>query len=162
MNGTYTDCPIYDFAEDSTEFLVSIHNPATVPQRFPRLKVPFDDYNAYVFNHTSGDFSWIHSDLFCYRHMDNDRTSYKACDLFLESHIDANHFGFFKIIKDGNIVSSSDDVQEDTDEKNYVEHEDMKLLYFETVPGVGSIFEMRHAHHTHKFALNMRYYNPAT
>jgi len=163
MNGTYTDCPIASFEDDKKDFLVSVHNPATVTQHFPRIKVPMDNYDAYVFNSTSSEFDFIDSDLFCYDHLNNDRSSDITCDLFLDHSIRANGFGFYKIVKGADPENRKTVEHEDiTDENNFVQHEHMKLIYTETVEGVGSIFELRHDNHVHKFALNMKYYNPAT
>lgn len=99
QNGTYTDCPISNFEYESDEFLVSVHNPASIENRFPRIQVPLDDYKTYIYNSWIRDFVEIDSDRFCYEHMHNNRSVDIACDLFLNSTIPATQFAFFKIVK---------------------------------------------------------------
>jgi hypothetical protein len=101
QNGTYTDCPIADWA-DQTDYnmVVATHNPAGIAINDIMVKVPHDNFVVQTFNGTT--WSNITASVICQVHQDETHPNYQIndCNLYVKQTILPGQIGFTKLTYD--------------------------------------------------------------
>jgi len=103
QNGTYTDCPIADWADqDNYNMVVATHNPSGIAIHEIMVKVPHDNWVVQSFNGTN--WSNITATVICQVHQDEIHPHFEIndCNMYVQQTINAGQIGFTKLTFDPN------------------------------------------------------------
>ena len=98
-NGTYFDCPVV--ASQSSDFLIAVHNPASIPQKYLTAKVPHGQYEVMQWDGAKNAFVAVpKAAVICYQRyaiVNNTEEYVNDCTLHVKTLVSANGFALVKL-----------------------------------------------------------------
>jgi hypothetical protein len=98
-NGTYFDCPVAD--NQTSDFLIAVHNPASIPQKYLTAKVSHGQYEVMQWDGAKNAFVVLpKATVICYQRyaiVNNTEEYVNDCTLHVKTLVLANGFVLVKL-----------------------------------------------------------------